>query len=307
MNRLKFSAFVAMTLCAAPALAAGPATAVAAQMPAAARSQLLRSIADYRGNHASAFGAVAAVRGCSYEGYRNNRNPVPECARELRALGPGVLLPMLDALVSGAPRGMAQTAVERRSLTVALCQAVGVLRAKEAMPVLAAVLETATEPTVQRAAAEGLGRLCGDGEWSLLTRHTAAGDTLEAAALSGLGVCKRPAAAEHLAALLATHPPAARAANIARALGITASSWAWQALGASRAADAMTARTVAARALAPAFFAYQGDAHKAVGEALQMTEHPDTTSLLGLAGVQSNAALVAEAQQLAQRIARRAR
>lgn len=306
MNRLIFAALVAMTSMALPAHAA-PKTAVSAQLSAGERGQLLSAIAGYRASHPAAFAAVAAVRGCAQEGYRERRNPVPDCSRELRALGPDVLLPMLDALISGPPRAMAQSAQELRALTLGLCQAVGVLRAKEAMPVLTAVLETATEPTVQRAAAEGLGRLCGDGEWLWLTRHTAADAKLEAAALSGLGVCKRPAAAEHLAGLLAAHPAPARAANIARALGITASSWAWKALGAARAADAMTARTAAARALAPAFFGYQGEAHKAVVEALQMTEHPDTAALLRDAAGGSSAALVAEAQQLAQRIAKRAR
>ena len=305
MNRLKFAAFVAMTFFAVPAFAA-TGNGVAAQLPASVRSSLLSAIHGYRTSHASAFAAVAAVRGCSKEGYRNNRNPVPECARELRALGPGVLLPMLDALISGAPRGMAQTPAEQRALTFGLCQAVGVLRAPEALPVLRAVLETATDADVQRAAAEGLGRSCGASEWQLLTAHTAAGDALETAAIAGVGVCKRPAAAEHLAALLTAHPAPARAATLAHALGIAASSWSWQALGAARAADAMAARTTAARALAPAFFAYQGEARKSVGEALQMAEHPNTTALLQDAGQHADASAVAEAQHLAQRIAKHA-
>lgn len=308
MNRLKFAIFVALTSVALPALAATK-TVVSAQLSAAERSQLATSIAAYRSSHASAFAAVAAVRGCSFDGYRNNRNPVPECGRELRALGPDVLLPMLDLLISGAPKEMAQSAKEQRSLTISLCQAVGVLRAPLAMPVLRAVLETATDSGMQRAAAEGLGRHCGQDELQQLTQRSGAGDALEAAAIAGLGVCKRPAAAEHLAAQLAQRPAEQRAANLAHALGIAASSWSWRALGAARAADAMAARTAAARALAPAFFAYQGEVRKAVREALQMAEHPDTTMLLQQAAQQANAdaATTAEALRLAQGIAKRSR
>lgn len=304
MNRYTMLALFAMLLTTVPALAA-PDTAVSAHLPAAVRSSLLGSIQAYRVSHPSAFAAVAGVRGCAQQGYRNNRNPVPECARELRGLGKDVLLPMLDALISGTPAGMAQTPAEHRALTFALCQAVGVLRAPEAQPVLRAVLQTARDLDVQQAAAEGLGRFCGSAEWQLLTAHTGSGDALETAALAGVGVCKRPAAAEHLASLLAAHPAPERAALVAHALGIAASSWSWQALGASRAADALAARTAAARTLAPAFFAYSGPAHKAAAEGLQMAEHPDTATLLQDAARQAGAsvALRDEAQRLAARIA----
>lgn len=298
------------TALAAPRATEGRGVALTAtQLPAAARAQLQHEIDGWRVSHPGAFRAVAQVKGCSKAGYENNRNPQPECFRELKALGGGVVLPMLSALVFDVPQGLASTPAERTALTVGLLRAVGVARDPRAAPVLKAVFEQGAED-VRGEAAEALGRLGGDAELAVLTQHSVAGDPLRLAALQGLGECKRLAAAKVLATQLAGHPDETATAITVRSLGNVASSWAWKAMVQGKKAteaEGLQVRTTAAQALVPAF-AWASEANREeIAQALQMAQHPQSAAWLAAAKTGADAATARAYEALAARLAKHSR
>jgi hypothetical protein len=187
---------------------------------------------------------------------------------------------MLNALAFEAPR-LDLTARERTALTAGMLEAVGLLRDPRSAAVLHAAFEGASkEPVVQHAAAEALGRLCGDAELALLIKHTASGDALAEASTHGLGQCKRVESANHLAALLAGAPDDAAAEIAAGALGQVGSSWAWSAMGPAAEATGLAVREIATRALVDAFPRRGGAARARIGKAMLLVEHPLLPALL---------------------------
>ncbi len=269
----------ALTLAAGPAAADGLA-ARTAQIPAAARASLSAAIASDRAARPAAYRAVLEVRGVRPEVYRTFRNPLPNAAPELRAMGADALLPMLAALAFDAPAAQ-RSEGERLALTAGMVEAVGLLRDARSGPVLLAALENASkEPVLARAAAEAMGRLCGDPELSALERHGATGDPLREAAVRGLGACRRVEAASYLAGALAGASDDATAMLVADALGVQGSSWAWKAMGPSAEPTGLAIREVAARALVDAFPRRTGDAQARIGRSILLVEHPVSTELL---------------------------
>jgi hypothetical protein len=249
------------------------------QLPPQERLALERAIATDKAAHPGAFALVAKVKGCKAEGYRKNRNPMPECFRELKALGPGVVLPMLEVLAFADRPELAVTPAEKRALAVGLLRAVGVARLPVAAPVLREVFLTTADEVVRGEAAEAMGRLGSDAELKVLQAHT--GDSLRWATLKGLGECMRLESAQTLAGLLAQQP--GDAADVVRALGDVSSSWAWSAMersGKATAAQGSAVRTVAAQALVKAVAWSTPEVREAIAQSLQMTEHPQTQQWL---------------------------
>jgi hypothetical protein len=248
----------------------------AADLPAAARTSLASEVAAEKVKHPEAFEAVAAVQGHRPEVYKKFRNPTPSVDRELRALGPSALLPMLSALALEAPPMDGLGVREREALTVGMLNAVGVLRDARSGPVLRAALEKSEAGSrMERAAAEAMGRLCGDAEIAALSAHTAAGDTRRLAAIEGLGQCRRQASAKQLVGVLkAVSPGDPAAVAAAQAMGTLGSSWAWEAMGPKAAAEGEVVRKMAAQALVEAFAKLPGEARTAAQKSLSLVEHP---------------------------------
>jgi hypothetical protein len=188
---------------------------------------------------------------------------------------------MLEALALDAPQRGSLTDEEWDALAVGMLEAVGMVRDTRSRPVLAAIFEAKhARPAVVAAAARALGRLGGDPELAVLTKHAKKGDALELHAVHGLGEMRRLESAKHLAGVLASTKDPAVSEAAATALGILGSSWAWRALGQKHAATGLEVRKVCAKALAPLFPKSRAALRTAVGDAILMVEHPETVALL---------------------------
>lgn len=249
------------------------------ELPAEAKKSLVKDVTAFKAAHPEMFDAVRDIQGIRPEVYKTHRNPQPIATLDLKHLGASALLPMLGALALDAPAVMLNEK-EKTAYVVGLLEASGALRDARGGAVYTAILESKNKPAeVLRAAAEAMGRLCGDAELASLKKHTAASDALRAHAIRGLGECRRKESAEHLATLLGAAPDAATAELIADALGTVASSWGWKALGAKSEATAKAVQSLAAKALVPAFAKHK-DARTAVKKALRLVESPDATDLI---------------------------
>ena len=279
---LVFAAIAAAAATLSLTAAADGIAAKTARIPAAARGNLQAQIEAARASDPAAFEAVASVKMHRPEVYKHFRNPLPTAvSRELRGLGAAALMPMLQALAFDAPERGSLTDVEWDALAAGMLEATGVLRDARSAPVLHAVFESdGLRAPVIGAAARALGRLGGDAELALLTKHTAAGDARRMAAIEGLGQLRRIEAAQYLADLLQGSNDDATAAAISDALGKLGSSWAWKALGAGAAARGLATREVCARALVGGLVRNQGAARTAARDGLVMVEHPSTGGML---------------------------
>jgi hypothetical protein len=256
-----------------------------AQLPAAEWTRLQQWIAAQKAARPQTFEAVAAVKGCTATVYQQRRNPTPGCSTELRGLGKDHVAAMVSALVVASPvaaNGSQPFAsdAERLAYTGALVESIGFLYESRGSAVLQAAFAHAPRTLWTRIAA-ALGRLGGDAELRQLSDTARGEDPRKLAAIHGLGECKRVESATLLANLLTSQPDTSTAAEAANALGRVASAWAWQAMGADKAAQSVEVRTLAARAAAMAL-AHYSDA-QVVDElrfAVMMAEHPDTLALL---------------------------
>lgn len=276
-------------LCTVSSARADGLAARAIDVPESARTTLARAIDVDRAAHPELYAALRHVHGLQPEVYKQRRNPVPSVGPELRRLGAEALLPMLDALAFHAPAfDRVTTELERTVLVVGLLDAVGVLRDPRSGAVVRAVFEamppgarsgaSAPDPRVIAAAAEALGKLCGEPELATLLGHAKASDPLQSASIRGLGECRTVESASRLASLLAAASES-DARLLASALSIVGSRFAWQASGPAAAPQGLIVRGVAARALVAAFVRRPALRARA-GAALQAVAHPDTVALL---------------------------
>lgn len=250
-----------------------------ADLPAEAQRSLVKEASAHKAAHRSTWDAVRDVQGVKPEVYKTYRNPRPVAALELKRLGAEALLPMLSALALEAPAVMLSEQ-EKEAYVIGLLEAAGALRDSRGAPVYKAVFEGKSKSTgVLRAAAEAMGKLCGDADLASLKKHTASTDALRPHAIRGLSQCRRKEAAEHLASLLGAATDAASAEPIADALGLAASSWAWKAMGSKSAAAAKDVQSIAARALVGAFSKHK-DARTTTTKALRLVESPDAAALI---------------------------
>jgi len=276
------------------------------QLPAKSRVQLQAEIAKFKQAQPKAFQEVRDVQGYRPETYRKFRNPVPMVGRELRRLGKSALLPMLNALAFEAPKRNAATEVEWRALKVGMLEAVGYFADQRSAPVLQAVFNSKQHAFVLQAAAEAMGSLCDGSSVEVLRQALAAGATRRAAAIRGLGECRSYEAAEVLAKELDKSTSATDAAQLARALGIVGSSWAWKAMGANRHAEGLKVRRLAAVAVVRSYQRFKDaaarDNHRF---ALTMCEHPKTSEIVAKEAVRADVATKTALQKIAQLVSKR--
>jgi len=293
----------ALTMSAGDARADGMAVKTAS-LPDVARKALTQDIAAARAADPQVFAAVRNVQGVHREVYKKFRKPAPEAERELRALGPAALLPMLEALAFDAPPRDDLTDAEWTALTVGMLQTVGILRDARSGPVLRAAFDAAPQPDVQRAAAKAMGRLCTDAELAVLVKQSAAQSPRRLPAIEGLGECKRLESAKHLASLLAATPDDATAEVIGAALGSVGSSWAWKARGPSAEATGTAVREIAAAALVGGFARHAAPRGR-FEKSLMLVEWAKTPDLVGKARAAADPGTRVALDGLSQRLARR--
>jgi hypothetical protein len=218
--------------------------------------------------------------------------------QELMALGPDALMPMLEMLaLREYPRTL--TAEEHTALQIGLLEAVGALRDRRAEPVLRAAFESMASEEAFRAAARGLGALCGDGEIALLSTHARTAGPRRTAALEGLGRCRRMESVQSLVTELDRATDEATVLAAAQALGTAGSSWAQTA-----AQTAVPAPALAAQALVRAFVRHTGAVRDEIGTALLAAGYTGTPDLL-LEAARSADAPTRDALTSLARIARR--
>ena len=310
MRRIKtvlaIAAFgAALSLHAGAAHAADGMAAQPSQIAQDARASLAKDIEAFKLAHPEAFEALRNVQGHKPEVYQKARNPIPVVGRELRRLGPSALLPMLEALAFQAPARAGATDQEWTALTVGMLEAVGVIRDPRSGPVLRAIFEGGkANAEVLRAAAVGMGQLCGDAELSVLIKRSAAGDALRAPAITGLSNCRREGSAKHLAGLLRAAKDEASGELLGKALGRVASSWAWKAMGSASEKEGTAVRELAAKALVDGFVRFGGAARSEIGRALLMTEHKAASELLARARPSVDASTAAEIDALSVKLNR---
>lgn len=286
---------------------AGAAEGVAARpssIPESARASLLKEITSYRAAHPEAFAAVLNVKGHRPEVYSHFRKPEPEVSRELRRLGASALLPMLNELAFEAPPRGELSDQEWDALTVGLLDAVGVLRDARSGPVLRVIFEgsSARSASVQRAAAQAVGRLCGDADLASLLKRAVPGNAMELAAIAGLGECRRVESAKHLAGLLAGATGDDSLQVIVSALGLVSSSWAWKAMGPSAEAAGLEVREIAAKALVAGFVQHTGDIRDQIRRSLSLADHKGTLDFIAKARSSADAPTAAELDALSKRV-----
>ncbi len=290
------------------------------QLGAADRTRLQHDVMADRLARPAAYDVVAVAKGCRPDGWRTARTPEPNCSRELRALGPAGLLPMLNALaLDWSPKGLSTDVglrtQEERALTVGMLEAIGTLRDTRARPVLHAMWQQARgradmlaplgrQMTVARATAEALGRLGGALELQVLQAHLRPDDPLYAAAIAGLGLCKRTDSAQLLVTALANAKDDATQRWIVQAMGALASSWSWQALGRVRMEDGLRVRQRVTDALLPLLAKTQSESRERVVESLQLADLPDLPARLANLRATADATLRHDIDDLLGRVAR---
>jgi hypothetical protein len=198
-------------------------------------------------------------------------------ARQLRALGPSALAPMVARLQQDSTamkRLHAESEGAYAAFRLALVDALGYLRDTRAAPALKKEFEAPTsDARLARVAAEGLGRLCD----ASLAPHGVANDPREQEAYAGLSLCRKETSANVLLGRLESIPPEATAKALANAIGMLGSSWAWEAMGSGAKAEGDRVRAHAATVLLKVRASYSNGAKDAIEKALLMVDHPSTS------------------------------
>jgi len=251
----------------------------------------------------AAFEALAALRA------RVIASPPPldrrgVVARQMVALGPDGLYPLLALLEPDAAELASASARSRAILRQSAVEALIKLADLRAAPLLRTLLDSDPDDDVARGAADALGVLETREEALFLIARAQPGAARDRAAISGLSLCRRPEVAAHLAARLSAHPDDATAAALADAIAFYGSSWAWEALGPTRAADGERARLRLTQALLAAYPGYRGHARQALGDALVTVAHPTAPNALSDLRARAPQALAADLQSLERRLTR---
>jgi hypothetical protein len=242
------------------------------------RSALRAEVAKARAADPGSFARFAAVKGYLPAGYKRTRARRPEVGRELKALGPSALFPMLEALaLTGAPHADL-TDEERVALELGLLDAVGAIGDARAVPVLAAALQHSGEQHVIRGAALALGAHCGAVEEKILVEAAPMSwrSPRTAAVVEGLARCRTVRAANALSGFALFASTDEQRAHVAQALGIQGSSWAAQAGQDHAAADEVRRHDM--NALVDLAARADGAAADAIVDALAIVDHPETAA-----------------------------
>ena len=205
-----------------------------------------------------------------------------QVAVQLTRLGPaaeGAILARLDHDSPAMATLRSNDASAASAFDAALLHAIGELKTVRALPSLRRAFEQNPDLRVRKAAADGLGKLCELGGDKVLSAHARTGDARAQVAYASLGLCRHTRTADLLATSLATAPESDVAA-IAHGLGFLGSTWAWEALGPTRADEGRAVRERCANALVAAYARYTGPAARsAIGKMLRMVD-PDAARSL---------------------------
>lgn len=199
-------------------------------MTSAAQRSLAADVRAERAAHPERFTRVQNLVSLRRRVYRASRAQRPSVVRELRALGPDALFPLLDVLAVSGP-SPTLSADERAVLTLGALDALATLRDARAEPVLRAAFERTDDPDTLRAAARALGAVNTDSAVAMLTTAARTAGIRQPAALEGLGVTRRRDAALTLASVLDDARDDATVTAAARGLAEAGSTWAMASSG----------------------------------------------------------------------------
>jgi HEAT repeat protein len=249
------------------------------------RAALVADIDAARSDDPESFEAVAGVRsrlGVLDTDKRGRLAPIP---LYLKHIGPGSVLPMLEAVaIDGAGRGdLTDTAwVAWRA---GLIEAIGGHRDPRAEPVLLAVLAGPEDDAlVVRAAAEALGKLGTDEAVAALTSMALEPGAKQLPVVQGMGACRRAGVAAALADVLERSSSPELSLAAIRSLGDLGNGRAWRTPSVAAYADEEDrVRATAAKALVGSLASSSRTLSQAASNALMVVDHAATPALLAAA------------------------
>jgi hypothetical protein len=250
-------------------------------VPAAARSQLESAVAQARKDDPKSFEDVAALRRRLPELDAQKRGDVVTVALPLEDMGPRALWPIVEELVFAAQPPTDLSPGAWRDWRVALIEALGLLHDVRTEPIVLALLaRNDADVPLLRASVEAAGRL---GTRAVITKMLAlkpADAALRRAVWEGMGECHQLACVQALSVALTTGRDAETTAIVARSIGRSASSWAWQTPALAATGEGPAVRAAAAKALMNALpAASPGASRESLFRALGVVEDRSTAQL----------------------------
>jgi len=275
-----------VAIAAATATISGSACAAGAvlspsDVPAAARGQLESAIAQARKDDPKSFEDVAALRRRLPEFDAQKRGDVAMVALPLEDMGQRALWPIVEELAFAAQPSGDLAPGAWRDWRVALIEALGLLHDVRTEPIVLALLaKRDADVPLLRASVEAAGRL---GTRAAINKIVALKPTdvsLRRAVWQGMGECHHLSCVQALGASLGGASDAETTAIVARSLGRSASSWAWQTPALASTGEGAAVRAAAAKALMNAVpSASPGATRDALFRALGVVEDPSTVQL----------------------------
>jgi hypothetical protein len=270
-----------------------------------ARSRLETSIQSAHARDAATFDAVRGVvaRADALDHEKRGRfYPMTSLLRGVVRGHAGSAMALLEPLVAPERFTMPHSDSARIALRAGLLEAAGDLKDPAAAPVYRAIIGSATEFYELRAAVEALGKLALDADVATLSQLAQTRGPRQDAVVSGLGACRRVAAAHALEAVVAQNPSGMFAKHLAHALSAMGSAWALATPNAAPALEAPAIRDVTGRA-ALAMFLTNADARTDASNALVVIAAPDAPRWIADAKRTASPDLAAALDALAARLA----
>jgi hypothetical protein len=260
---------------------AGGAVLSPSDVPAAARSQLESAIAQARKDDPKSFEDVAALRRRLPALDAQKRGDVVTVALPLEDMGQRALWPIVEELAFAAQAPSDLTPGAWRDWRVALIEALGLLHDARTEPIVLALLaKPDADVPLLRASVEAAGRLGTRAVVNKMVALKPSDAALRRAVWEGMGECHQMACVQALSAALTAGRDAETTAIVARSLGRSASSWAWQTPALAATGEGPAVRAAAAKALMNALpSASSGAPREALFRALGVVEDRSTAQL----------------------------
>jgi len=270
----------AMTTVSGSACAAG-AVLAPSDVPSAARGQLESAIAQARKDDPKSFDDVAALRRRLPDLDAQKRGDVVTVALPLEDMGPRALWPIVEELAFAAQPSGDLAPGAWRDWRVALIEALGLLHDVRTEPIVLALLaKRDSDVPLLRASVEAAGRLGTRAVVAKIVTLKPNDPALRRAALEGMGECHQLACVQALSVALLAGSDADTTTIVARSLGRSASSWAWQTPALAATGEGPAVRAAAAKALMNALpSASPGAPRDALFRALGVVEDRSTVQL----------------------------
>lgn len=269
-------------------------------LEASYRTVLVERIGKARAERPAAFRNVDDVLSAVPELDRRKRGRFATISRELAALGPDALMPMLERLAVDGPARGKLTDTAWLTLRMGLIEAVGMRRDPVAVPVLWKIYEQESDYYVVRSAAEALGRIGTDDAAAALIKLARTRGPKQLAVLSAIGDCRRTVVARGLEEFLRSSPEYEATRLAIRALGDVGNSWAWETPAVKKTGEGAVVRSTAAKALVDAFARHHRDEvlRIAAQKALLVVADPATPGMIEAAKSGADPRLAARLDQL---------